>query len=324
MGRTAFTTMLLLAIAAGCADDEPSTAAAPPPSTPPSSTLPTTTLPTTTLPATTLSPTTTLPTIDPADWLLRDAGRPVVVEDVDGGTDDDGGDTALAYGGGTWRGTLEVEQYWTQLGRTEDSSTIDLALSIASDEIEARQWLDAQLTHAVVDTPDAFFEGVAPTTPTPVVVDPTGRRQHAVATTGDRHADDGVRRLVDDVLTLVLPTLPETPLSVGAGWSVRDESEQPGAGDRYTLTALDDPIATFALTGPAGAYFGDRYDGYWVDAEWSGTITVDLAAAVPLAADLRADGTIGFSVAGERDGMETREWVHRLVLRTVPVDSSDG
>ena len=125
------------------------------------------------------------------------------------------------------------------------------------------------------------------------------------------------------VFMTALPALPLEPISVGATWQTREQGEQDGTGPIYTVTALDPRHLELEASGDFGAYIGDRYDGYTVEATIDGTLRIDRQAAVPVDVDITMTGTITFAEAGELDPATTEPWESTFTLTAVEAPNAE-
>lgn len=221
------------------------------------------------------------------------------------------------YGGGSWAGTIDVEQTWTRQWGFDDGGDLTFSADIDSQWGPNGQWIGFHkiegATHGLGSASaelriDAFALVAAP-------------QEVDRFATLDRDSTEEIVRLLPGITTLVTPPLPEESITVGARWTVAPSNQPDLIIGTFTLAALDNGVATIEVEAPVDTYYGDRYDGWSIEADMTGTVEVDLAFAVALRADLVADGTATFGVGGDRNPATTEPWQQTITIRTTPTSN---
>lgn len=224
----------------------------------------------------------------------------------------------FGYGGASWDGTVEIEQFWSRLDREDAPTTIRSTLDIESRLAPDGQWLlvDVESWDA---TGPRFDTAAAPDTgdgePFALTIDPRGRIGDARPADGDAFTAVNERNHFGRLWLQALPYFPEDPLEPELRWTVRLASEEPGTGLTYRVVDVVDGQLLLDVFGTTGMYIGDRYDGWTISAEVEGTMTIDWAAGVPIEVDIEATGTSTYGVAGVPDPSTAEPWRSSLTIR---------
>lgn len=223
---------------------------------------------------------------------------------------------AFGYGGGVWSGRLEIEQTWSQATRELEPTEVRSELGVDSRFTDDGQWLTTTLRRWSAGGPPFGTEAAGELGPDMAfLVSAPGRISNAYPEGSAEIESRSQRIWFGEVLMQSLPAFPAERITVGTTWQVRLLSEEDGAGPRYTVIALDDGLLTLEIEGDYGTYYGDRYDGYTVAAEISGTLVIDWAAGIPVEVDISTVGTITFAIGGEPDPATTEPWQSTFVVR---------
>lgn len=226
----------------------------------------------------------------------------------------------LGYGGGTWSGSLEIEQSWTQLDRTPAPTTLRYTLDVDSRMTEVGQWIELSFTSWEVEGEPTYYPlDIGDPPPFVAVVAPKGHIEIRSPVTAGEATTRSDRIFLSRILEHLLPQLPEEQVTAGARWRVLEPSTPEGGGRGHELDAtFDGTLIPLEVTAPAGYYIGDRYDGFSISAEETGSVVIDRAGAIPLTADLVSEGTITFGTAGVPDPSTTEPWQSTLRVRSFP------
>lgn len=261
-------------------------------------------------------------TPDPEEWRIASDGIARFSDMLADPPDDpDAFRATFGYGGADWSGRLEVERFWTQADYTVGATTVRATLDVDSRFTLDGQWLTTDLIDWESDGPpfgettvDDEARAVLPP-PFALLVAPDGRIGNAYLQSSDELASRNQRTWFGQLLREALPSFPEDELGPGARWQSRVQGDQDGTGPVSTVIAVDGDELHLEVGGSYGAYFGDRYDGYLVDAEIAGTIVLHWGAAIPLEVDIETTGTITFGTGGEPDPSTTEPWRSTLRVR---------
>lgn len=240
--------------------------------------------------------------------------------------DPDASRSRFGYGGADWSGRLEVERFWTQADLTVGPTTVRATFDVDSRFTLDGQWLTTDRIDWEADGPPfgvTTVDDEANAVDPPLfalVVAPDGRIGDTYPLSTDELASRNQRIWFGQLLREALPSFPDSLLGPGSQWQSRVQGEQDGTGPMYTLTEVIGDELHLEVGGSFGVYYGDRYDGYWVDAEITGSIVLDWGSAIPLDVDIEKTGTITFGTAGEPDPATTEPWRSTLKITAIPAN----